>query len=308
MTGPGRVALEAEPRVPLTAAGQQAVRDFTDGLQRAQGEQFIDAFIDGPGFERGLSEMTDDSILRRFVAFAGVRPGMRVVEVGAGTGRLTFEGGLHDAVGPAGWLLAADPSVPLLRVLAAKRAERAAWHVHVLPARAEAMPLEGEAADAVLGARFLHYCDAPAALAEMARLTRPGGWAAVLAALAPELGPAWEPVVAPLQAAGRALRSARAERSLHHLPGEVAEQFSAAGLREVTALSLTERAECPDYETTMRMLTQLSWFEGYVGVLPAAQRDRLVDGAYRAIKTMFALSSPEQRRFGYRWEFVRGRV
>lgn len=308
MAGSGRQACESRPHVPLTAAGQQALRDFVDGLQRAQGEEYIDAFVDGQGLERGLTAMSDDSVLRRFVAFAEVRPGMRAVECGAGTGRLTFEGGLADAVGPAGWLLAGDPSVPLLRVLAAKRAERAAWHVHVVPARAESVPLAGHSADAVLGARFLHYCDAPAALAEMVRLTRPGGTVAVLASLPPEFGPAWQSVVGPLQAAGRALRSARAERGLHHLTGEVAGLFTAAGLREVTALPVTEHAECPDYETTMRILTQLSWFEGYVTALPTAERDRLVDAAYRGIKAMFAASSPAERSMEYHWEFVRGRV
>lgn len=308
MAGSGRQAYEGTPRVPLTAAGEQAVRDFTDGLQRAQGEEYIDAFIDGQGLERGLTAMTDDTVLRRFVAFAEVRPGMRAVELGAGTGRLTFEGGLADAVGPAGWLLAGDPSVPLLRVLAAKRAERAAWHVHVVPARAEAVPLDGHAADVVLGARFLHYCDGPRAVAEMARLARPGGSVAALASLLPELGPAWHSVVGPLQAAARALRSPRAEISLYHCPGEVAGLWRAAGLREVTALPLHEQAQCPDYETTMRILTQLSWFEGYVTSLPPAQRDRLVNDAYRSIKVMFATSSPADRRIEYRWEFVRGRV
>ncbi len=296
------------PDVPFTAAGAQALRDFSDGLQRVEADEYIDAFVDGQGLDRALAAMDGDGSLRRFVAFAQVRPGMSVVEVGAGTGRLTFEGGLAAAVGQAGWLVASDPSTPLLRVLAAKRAEQASWHVHVLPARAESVPLAGHAADVVLGSRFLHYCDGAAAVREMVRLARPGGTVAVMASLTPALGPAWRPVLAPLQAASRAMRSSRAERSLHHLPGEVAAILAHNGLRDVTVVPLAEPSPCPDYESTMRMVTQLSWFEGFVHLLPELERDRLVDAAYRRLKAMFAASSPGDRCITHRWELVRGRV
>ncbi len=89
----------------------------------------------------------------------------RVVDLGAGTGKLTaslVSRGLEVA--------AVDASPGMLDVLT-----RHLPGVHTVHARAEATGLPSGAADAVLAGSAFHWFDRPAADAEIARLLRPGG-------------------------------------------------------------------------------------------------------------------------------------
>jgi SAM-dependent methyltransferase len=98
-----------------------------------------------------------------FADFAGVGPGMRVLDVGAGTGALTAE-----LVARGASVAAADPSPEFAAVL---RERFPGLDVHEAPA--ESLPFgpgEFEAALAQLVVAFVS--DAPAAVAEMARVAR----------------------------------------------------------------------------------------------------------------------------------------
>lgn len=93
------------------------------------------------------------------------RPVHRVVDVGAGTGKLTrtlVELGL-DAV-------AVDPSAGMLRVLGG-----ALPGVGCRQGTAEQLPLADHAVDAVLCGQAWHWVDPARALPEVARVLRPGG-------------------------------------------------------------------------------------------------------------------------------------
>ena len=95
--------------------------------------------------------------------------GRRVLELGAGTGLQTpglLQRGaqvVSTDAGPAmlGRLHAKHPAVP------------------VAVARAEALPFAGGTFDGVCGAQMWHWVDVPAAVAEVVRVLRPGGWLAV---------------------------------------------------------------------------------------------------------------------------------
>jgi len=94
----------------------------------------------------------------------GRGPG-RVLELGAGTGKLTEQVAAsgHDVV-------ASDPSPTMLRRLGVRvpTARR-------LAAGAEAIPLAAHSVDVVVAAQAFHWFEADATLPEIARVLRPGG-------------------------------------------------------------------------------------------------------------------------------------
>ena len=95
---------------------------------------------------------------------AGTDPG-RVVELGAGTGKLTA--GLLAA---GHRVVATDPLEPMLRHLS-----RAVPAAVPLRARAEQIPVRSRWADVVVSAQAYHWFDLDRALPEIARVLRPGG-------------------------------------------------------------------------------------------------------------------------------------
>lgn len=103
-----------------------------------------------------------------FADFAGVTAGMRVLDVGAGTGALTEE--LAARVGVAN-VAAAEPSPDYVQVLR----DRFPGAV-IEQAPAADLPLEDSAFDAALAQLVVVFVDdAPAAFRELARVTKPGG-------------------------------------------------------------------------------------------------------------------------------------
>ena len=95
---------------------------------------------------------------------AGTTPA-RVLELGAGTGRLTA-----DLVALGHDVLATDPLDEMLRHLTARLPD-----VRVVRAVAERIPLPSRAADLVVSAQAFHWFDLDHALPEIARVLRPGG-------------------------------------------------------------------------------------------------------------------------------------
>lgn len=92
-------------------------------------------------------------------------PGTIVVDLGAGTGKLT------SLLVPTGAdVLAIEPVAGMRAVLG-----RVAPTVRILDATAEHTGLDASSVDAVLVAQAFHWFDGPAAVAELARVLRPGG-------------------------------------------------------------------------------------------------------------------------------------
>jgi SAM-dependent methyltransferase len=95
----------------------------------------------------------------------GLQSGRLVVDVGAGTGKLTR------ALVPTGArLVAVEPVENMRRVLTRRLAE-----VEVLAGSAEAIPLRAGSADAIVVGQAFHWFDGPRALVEFGRVLRPAG-------------------------------------------------------------------------------------------------------------------------------------
>ena len=109
-----------------------------------------------------------DLLAPRLIAFAGVEPGDRVLDVGCGPGSLTQP--LAELVGPD-HVAAVDPSEPF----AAANAERVPG-ADVQVGSAESLPWAADSFDAALAQLVVNFMsDADASIAEMRRVVRPGG-------------------------------------------------------------------------------------------------------------------------------------
>jgi SAM-dependent methyltransferase len=102
----------------------------------------------------------------------GIAPGRTVVDIGAGTGKLTQE--LLDR---GAEVVAVEPVAGMREHLASTRASD---RLRVVGGAAEALPLADGTMDAATVAQAFHWFDGPAALAETHRVLRAGSWLAVV--------------------------------------------------------------------------------------------------------------------------------
>jgi len=168
--------------------------------QRGFGSDLRSALV----YERGrpgYASAAADALAAEF----GLDADSRVLDLAAGTGQLS-----RLFVPLVGSVVAVEPSASMRAVLA-----RRLPSVEALDGRAERIPLPDESVDAaVIGSAF-HWFDGDAAVAELARVLRPGGGLAVLWNVGLSSDPPWpeglEQLVDELRA--RALRPARQSRS-----------------------------------------------------------------------------------------------
>ncbi|MEA2662438.1 MAG: demethylmenaquinone methyltransferase / 2-methoxy-6-polyprenyl,4-benzoquinol methylase [Chloroflexota bacterium] len=125
---------------------------------------------------RVLSFGTDIGWRRQALASADVRTGMTVLDVGAGTGDLTFA-----AVSRGARVLAIDLSPGMLAVLARRSTDAQRDRIQCLVGSAERLPLPDASVDRIVsGFTVRNIGDLAASLGEFRRVLRPGGRAVVL--------------------------------------------------------------------------------------------------------------------------------
>jgi SAM-dependent methyltransferase len=210
-------------------------------------------------YERGRPSYPDDAVAHLAVEL-GLGPSVRVLDLAAGTGKLTrllVEGG---AV-----VVAVEPVAAMRAALA-----RAVPGIPVLEGTAEAIPLPDGSVDAVTVAQAFHWFDPETALVEIHRVLRPGGGLGLVWNAA-DGGPEWV-------AAMRQL--------VHGVRGSVP-QYGRTPWRDAFAWSrlftpLTERTFAFVQELDEDGLVDRIASTSYVAALPEAERHRLL-GQVRAL-------------------------
>lgn len=225
-------------------------------------------------YERGRPGYPPEAIAW-LVEELDLRPGRRVLDVGAGTGKLTR---LLTASGAE--VLAVEP-VPAMR----EELERAVAGARALDGTAEAVPAADGSADAIVVAQAFHWFDVPRALAEFRRVLRPGGRFAVI----------WN--------------SRRREQPLHQAIHEITEPYRGASpshyeSRWRESISADGRfAPVGEVKIPFEQLFETGGLVdrvasiSFIGALPAGEQEDVL-GRVRAL----AAGWPEPLRLGYTTE------
>ncbi|HWE69558.1 MAG TPA: class I SAM-dependent methyltransferase [Acidimicrobiales bacterium] len=141
----------------MSGAGQP-VEPARDTQGRVGFETASDVYERGrPGYQEDLVSFLVDR--------SGIGPGTRVLDLAAGTGKFTRQ------LLPLGAAcIAIEPSASMREMLT-----QVVPGVPVVAGVGEAIPLAAGSMEAVVVAQAFHWFDAPQALAEIARVLRPGG-------------------------------------------------------------------------------------------------------------------------------------
>jgi SAM-dependent methyltransferase len=139
--------------------------------------------------EHRVALPTYRAMFRALIDLIAPQPGESVLDIGCGTGSLSRL--LAQWTGGANPITAVDISPYLLREAAALAAEDGlGGAITFAPGSAEALPFPDAGFDAAFAVTVLEECDAERALAEIVRVTKPGGRIGIVVR-ASDLPPVW---------------------------------------------------------------------------------------------------------------------
>lgn len=125
---------------------------------------------------------------RRVLELAGIGPGMRILDIAAGTGDQSFLA--SRLVGPHGTVLATDISASMLAIAAEQAREQGLTNVETRVADAQQLDVPDGSFDAAISRFGLMFLpDLHGALARIGRALRPGGRLAAMVWSTPERNP-----------------------------------------------------------------------------------------------------------------------
>jgi ubiquinone/menaquinone biosynthesis C-methylase UbiE len=199
-------------------------------------------------YERGRPDYPP-AVPGALAAELALAPGARVLDLGAGTGKLSRALAAHGGLD----VVALEPQPQLREILIGHLGPQ-----RVIDGTAEAIPLADASVDAVTVADAFHWFDRGPALAEIARVLRPGGGLA-LVSTAPDWGQEpWADALGLLISERRPAHpffdDAPFEQSLRETPG-----WSAPRLLEVRA------AQPASAERLLDNLRSMSWVAAMAG-------------------------------------------
>ncbi len=214
------------------------------------------------------------------VQIPGLLPDAKVLDLGAGTGKLTrvLAATFENAV-------AVEPAEAMRRVLTAACPETPA-----LAGEADRIPLPDASVDAVFAGQSFHWFDDERGVAEIARVLRPGG---TLVLLWNVPGGPWEPSTA----AAEARLTSRQPDEPDHIPLDLGGPLAGSGWRPADegspfgpfASTVVENPQTLDREGLVSFYASMGWLAD----LPDDERLPLLD------EVRSLLTAPEYRRL---WE------
>ncbi len=142
---------------------------------------FDDAAGDYDRLERLMSLGTGSWYRRQALLRAGLKPGMRVLDVAVGTGLLARQA--VSIVGDTGRVIGVDPSPGMLAEAARS------LPINLIQARAEELPFAPASFDFLsMGYAFRHVANLPATIQQFVSVLRPGGTLLILEITSPRVG------------------------------------------------------------------------------------------------------------------------
>jgi SAM-dependent methyltransferase len=208
---------------------------------------------------------------RAFINDCDIPAGAKLLEVGSGSGMLTFDAGLYDTLRPSS-LTCVDPS-PVLTGLAMKKAKRRhAQGVRFVRGVAESLPFPPESFDHALAFAVMQYTDREQALPELYRVLRPGGSVAISVPL--DL-PALHQTV--MQRWFKPLQRPSYGSFVFVSPDDIPEHALAAGFRVLSVSTKTTSLDYSRPELTVRIMMQFHVFQDTLSALPYQARLDLRD-------------------------------
>ncbi|CAB1128601.1 putative Methyltransferase type 11 [Candidatus Hydrogenisulfobacillus filiaventi] len=247
-------------------------------------------------------------VTRAYVESLALPAGARVLEIGAGTGRMTFDLGLAERVAAVGGtMVALDPSENFLRILRQKQRAHEAGFLTVVQGVVEALPFPERWFDVTVSAFVLHFTDFQRAAREMVRVTRPGGLIATLTSYGSSLD---IPMVAawfsPLQELAQRLDIRLFEN--RGLSGEMVKaSWEAAGITDIQVKRVPVRSTAADPQAFLDfVLRGGAFFQGLLSRIPFQERWRIIRELERTGREYAARSRPEDLSHGYYLEMVYG--
>ncbi len=303
--------------VSLTGQGQASLREITNVLEQSGyldqrvRHLHVSRFNSAIVLEETVHKMAPDWIPQRaaFMDWAGIEPGMRVLEVGCGDGLLTIDGGLADRIGPTGSLTAVDPSMGMLARARRKLQESPRPWVNFVKASAEALPFAGGSFDAVIGAAFLHLTDVQKALAEMRRVTRDGGSVSGFNLLPAGMdAPFFVDWMAPLIELAK--QNGRREPKTFFVPASAIEmEFVRAGICvEKTDLTVSRILYWWPEENVNVAIRGFGWAQEELATIPWAAREEMIARLEERGVDVCQRYSPEDRVLRAPMQMIRGAV
>jgi len=205
----------------------------------------------------------------------GLGPGMRVLEVGSGTGDLALLAAAR--VGPAGSVLATDASTAMLEVAARLAGEAGLTNVSTRAVQAEDLDLPPASFDGAISRNCLMFVsDLPRALGAIRTALRPGARFAASV---------WGPLQRnPFHSAP--IAAVRRRRAIPSPAPEVVRAFSmcdgdavvaalhGAGFRGVELRPVAAPRRFPSFEEALKSGRQFPTFVALLGLLPEAEREQ----------------------------------
>lgn len=198
-------------------------------------------------YERGRPEYAP-AVIGATAAELGIRPPAPVLDLGAGTGKLTRALVSHGFA-----VVAVEPQEPLRAVLADK-----AGAARVLDGVAEQIPLEDGSVAAVMIADAFHWFDRPRALGEIRRVLQPGGGLALFNTVPDWSGASWAHEL------GTLVAGARPDHP--HFDGRPWQEFvrEAGGFADPWEIRVTAYRPA-DLEQVLAHMASMSWIAGLPG-------------------------------------------